>query len=321
MYLIRILISFLLFSMLTAIETIISSPVVITCEAPILETCVVIANDRINSIDDRIQIIGADMNVERFFSVTGFYALSKNINMKFIPSNIFMQMPNLAYFFAHDVQLEELPTNTFRECSKLLQISLQENKLRNLGEGFAEGCSKTLYLLDLSYNQLSALNANSFKGLTSLTVLNMNFNFIEVIEKGTFDNMPALSLITLDMNKISFIHPATFTSLTSLNSLVLTNNKIKVIKSGWFANKTYFERVNLKNNEIVAVDSKIFDTWMITNSNETQLKISYNLNLEGNDCIDMELKKISEKTIPYFKNSLNRCFVEYEENYYYKNFP
>jgi hypothetical protein len=311
--------SFLLPLLLSVLATL-SSAVEITCEAPLQTTCTVVSCGKINAINETVDVVGGEGSWQVYQTVTGFYALTRGISMKFIPSNIFKMMPSLEYFYAHDVDLEELPTDTFKKCSKLHQISLQENKLKTLGQGFAMGCSQTS-VLDLSYNQLTELNGNSFKGLSALTALNINYNYIEVINKGTFDTMPALSLISLDMNKISFVHPASFAILTSLNSLVLSNNRIKVVKSAWFGNKTYFERINLRNNDVSAVDPKIFDTWMVTNSNETQTRISYDLNLEGNECINMELRRVSEKTTPYFKNSLNRCFAEYEGNYFYKNFP
>lgn len=308
----------MLLALLTAT---VSEAVTINCEAPIDETCMVVGSDPINSAEDPLEITGSEFAFPIFYAVTGFYALpEKGIVMKFIPSNVFKMMPSLQYFYAHRVELEELPSDSFKKCSQLQQISLQENKLKTLGQGFAMGCSAAS-MLDLSYNQLTELNANSFKGLTNVSTLNINFNYIEVIQKGTFDNMPALSLIALNMNKISFVHPLAFTSLTSLGSLVLSNNNIKVVKSGWFANKTFFERVNLKNNRVIAVDPNIFDTWMVTNSNDTQALINYNLNLEGNVCANMELRGISVTTTPYFKTSLNRCFAEYEDDYFYKNFP
>ena len=153
-----------------------------------------------------------------------------------------------------------------------------------------------------------------------LTTLTINFNLIEVIGKGTFDTMPSLTLISMSMNKINFVHPSAFVALSNLGSLILHDNRIKVIKSGWFANKNFLATVNLQNNEISAIEPNFLREWTSSNSNTTK-SFNCELNLIGNICINTNMKEISEKTTNYYENSLYKCFLEYENNYFYRNFP
>ncbi|CAG9801815.1 unnamed protein product [Chironomus riparius] len=291
----------------------------IVCEAPLQTTCIAIEIEKIESINETIEIVGSENGAQYYPAVTGFYAISKDLDMQYIPSNIFKIMPNLEYFYAYEVNLKQLPTDSFKRCSKLHQISLAKNSIETLGQGFAIGCSNA-YLLDLSYNQITELTAASFKGLTSLTTLTINFNFIEVIGKGTFDTMPVLTLISMSMNKISTVHPNAFMKLSNLGSLVLNDNRIKVIKSGWFANKNFLATVNLQSNEISAIEPNFLTEWTSSNLNTTK-SFNYELNLMGNNCIKTNMKEISDKTTKYYENSLYKCFEEYENNYFFKNFP
>ena len=118
----------------------------IVCEAPLQTTCIVIENEKIESINETIEIVGSENGAQYYPAVTGFYAISKDLDIQYIPSNIFKIMPNLEYFYAYEVNLKELPTDSFKKCANLQQISLAKNLIKKLGQGFAMGCSNA-YLL------------------------------------------------------------------------------------------------------------------------------------------------------------------------------
>lgn len=68
------------FSVIAFIATCVTASNII-CEAPLQTTCIVIENEKIESIDEAIEVVGSENGAQYYPAVTGFYAISNDLDM------------------------------------------------------------------------------------------------------------------------------------------------------------------------------------------------------------------------------------------------
>ncbi|CAC5359192.1 unnamed protein product [Mytilus coruscus] len=81
--------------------------------------------------------------------------------------------------------------------------------------------------LNLAGNSITAIDANSLSGLTSLVSLNLNRNSISNIEADAFIDILSLKLIFLESNMLTTVSANIFGTTTNIKLLVLTNNPLE----------------------------------------------------------------------------------------------
>ncbi|XP_068150831.1 leucine-rich repeat-containing G-protein coupled receptor 5 [Drosophila tropicalis] len=117
--------------------------------------------------------------------------------------------------------IQEVPSNLCRQTPRLKSLELKTNSLKRIPN--LSSC-RDLRLLDLSSNQIDALQGKPFHGLKQLHDLLLSYNRIKAIPQDAFQGIPKLQLLDLEGNEIAFIHKEAFASFTALEDLNLGNN-------------------------------------------------------------------------------------------------
>ena len=112
--------------------------------------------------------------------------------------------------------------------------------------------------IDLSNNEIAALNNESFRNLFKLLSLRMEQNCISVVERGAFRDLVSLTNLDLSKNKLTHLHPQIFNSTHLLSNLVLSHNNLSAMPSAALEGLTNLSRLYLINNSIQVLDLEAF---------------------------------------------------------------
>lgn len=107
-----------------------------------------------------------------------------------------------------------------------------------------------LEFLDLAFNKIEILKANSFGGLLHLSVLDLESNRIGEIEAGAFSDLENLQILKLDHNRIKLLDGDAFSGLLAIESLSLSFNALENMNYKALANFSYLFQLNLENNRL-----------------------------------------------------------------------
>jgi hypothetical protein len=123
----------------------------------------------------------------------------------------------------------------------------------------------SLWVLDYSFNQISALESGHFTDLTALQVMNLSSNFISVINvsaqsTGLFSNLVQLSEIQLGGNLLTTDNLKTinFNLLVNLEKLNLTANRIVYVTNYLFYKLEKLTDLDLSYNQLRSIESNSF---------------------------------------------------------------
>ncbi|XP_033304813.1 adhesion G protein-coupled receptor A3 isoform X2 [Bombus bifarius] len=122
------------------------------------------------------------------------------------------------------------------------------NELQNIRDINLDSVSVELVQLDLSKNDIYAIEANIFKNLTNLKRLNLSQNDITFIGENSFDGLGNLERLDLSKNQISTIDAHTFSKLPNLKRLKLNENKLTTLMEGTFYGLKSLKQLDLSNN-------------------------------------------------------------------------
>jgi len=102
------------------------------------------------------------------------------------------------------------------------ELILEKNSIKSISSSF--NFYGKLSIVDLSYNQISALQRGDFASQEVLSVLLLSHNRISHIARGAFAELHNLKVLTLSFNNLESIHEYTFSKLKSLEKLDLSHN-------------------------------------------------------------------------------------------------
>lgn len=188
-----------------------------------------------------------------------------------------MRMTKLEKLDLTDNSLRTLNTNTFFRMQSLKTLILCKNHLVDIDDAINN--LPALELLDLSWNNITALSARSFKLL------------------------PKLRMLKLGYNAISSIDTDTFTVLTSLQSLELNNNPLHSI-DGVLSTLPTLRMLNIKNCLLQHFPKELPESVLFIDASENNLTnigqdIHHNaviLSLNDNDITEIEDGALSQLT-------------------------
>ncbi|XP_043117973.1 toll-like receptor 21 [Puntigrus tetrazona] len=128
--------------------------------------------------------------------------------------------------------------------------------------------------LNVSWNNITHIQGQSFHHLSKLTWLVLDFNNIASIHKDAFNNLQKLQKLNLSCNHISSLHRDVFSDLHNLTELLLGNNNLTYIDLFLFTNLTNLQILDLRKNHLKDFSSLVES---ITNlSSLIQLDLSFN---------------------------------------------
>jgi Leucine-rich repeat (LRR) protein len=178
--------------------------------------------------------------------------------------------------------LVALPSKLFSTCCQFLQeLRLDNNSLSGLAPGLFAGLEHLLVLnvsrneignpyltadtfssqvrlvaLDLSFNQLTRLDASLLKPLTALQLLDLSGNQITALSAGTFSAQHNLHILRLSRNRISTLNPQAFSGLSVLSTLALDHNALESLHKDAMRNCSGLVDLELQHNAFSAVPSE-----------------------------------------------------------------
>ncbi|XP_055525505.1 protein artichoke [Wyeomyia smithii] len=117
---------------------------------------------------------------------------------------------------------------------------------------------KNVKILDLSYNQLMALDEGIFVGCRRLQEILLDGNKLSTVPATSFKDLPALRVISLRNNLIENVSSESFTLANKLERIDLRYNRIHSLKPNAFANLQAMKELLLAGNLISTVDERAF---------------------------------------------------------------
>ncbi len=178
-----------------------------------------------------------------------------NNQINAISLNTFVEFYNLKEL---DMSLNKnikLEANSFRGLTKLEMLNLSGQSLYDWGdiknscvckldEKALHGLSN-LKTLNLSVNELTELNVNTFQGLTNLEHLNLNQTSLTQIKENTFQCLNKLQTLNLGYNYMSQVNEKMFKGLRNLKILNLYAHHLVELNAKAFFGLTSLEVLDL----------------------------------------------------------------------------
>ncbi|XP_032240179.2 adhesion G protein-coupled receptor A3 [Nematostella vectensis] len=112
--------------------------------------------------------------------------------------------------------------------------------------------------LDLSNNDITAINNKAFAGRKTLKELYLSRNKIANIDPGAFNGLEALNKLDLSNNELTVLSGQVFKGLRSLKNLILQGNKLNFINATVFPALRRLRRLNLSNNKFISIPDGTF---------------------------------------------------------------
>jgi len=143
-------------------------------------------------------------------------------DMKYFPSNIGTLLSNLKYIEGHKTNLSFLKRNQFKFMRKVGTI-------------------------DISSNQISSIDEDSFYDLPSLTILFLEGNKIKSLQPKLLHKSKKLEIFSVSENQIEVIPKDFFINNKKLKYVDFSENKLKTILVD-FTKMKQLPQLNLKEN-------------------------------------------------------------------------
>ena len=118
----------------------------------------------------------------------------------------------------------------------------------------------SLRALELNGNQLNDLPPQIFDALTSLETLDLSSNRLSDLPPKIFDTLASLRELLLSSNRLSDLPPKIFDALTSLETLILSRNQLSDLPPAVFDALTNLETLFLSSNQLKDLPPKVFNT-------------------------------------------------------------
>ncbi|RWS12680.1 chaoptin-like protein [Dinothrombium tinctorium] len=146
---------------------------------------------------------------------------------------------------------------------RLRRVDFSHNLLRRLMERLFDGIEQTLIELNLGYNLLGdqlnpIFSTNEFLQLHALRVLDLSFNQIRALDSNIFKGLKNLTYLTLEGNELKETPMSSLSSLTALQELNLGSNYINELSTAFPSALKNLKRLNLTNNQVHVVKSGVF---------------------------------------------------------------
>ena len=164
---------------------------------------------------------------------------------------------------ANDVTAEHL--------ALIINLNLSDQNIAALNAGDFDGLS-SLNSLALYKNTLSSLPADIFSGLSSLNRLDLGSNRLSGLPADIFSDLSSLTWLSLSFNQLSSLPVDTFSGLSSLNTLNLSYNKLSGLSADIFSGLSSLNTLNLSSNQLSSLSAGIFSDL----SSLTWLSLSFN---------------------------------------------
>lgn len=204
-----------------------------------------------------------DMEIKSIDAWNRVEKLRYECNMK--PSGITLRSLDLTHFpNLREMNLSALNTPKIdvvlgsNQETGVIRFDASHNQLQQSPSYTIYGLMPHLRHIDLSFNQITKLRLDDFKGATNLSTINYSHNGIGGLEPGVFGKMPNLTKIDLCNNYIIKLDADTFKANTKLEYVDLSGNQIDSMIPTVFHSNRNLMFLNLRNNPLKSFSYNIF---------------------------------------------------------------
>lgn len=167
-----------------------------------------------------------------------------NLSHNFLTAFNAKQFHNLTKLKALDLSHNNISECNLDECQLLRALNLSGNSLVSFE--YCGSC-ESLETLDVSHNKLTTLTLTN---LTNLKFMDMSCNELNAIDAGWLRNKSNLTDVIMACNRINVINKDLFSQLKSLRRLDLSHNDISDIDSETFNDLLNLQILDLSFNRI-----------------------------------------------------------------------
>lgn len=159
--------------------------------------------------------------------------------IRLLPDRIFMKNRQLTHLYLNANSLERLNASTFQGLMKLQMLDLSANNIVEVHKQAFQN-NINLKLVNLSYNSL-----HQFPDLaaTFLTTLDLSFNLINRLKANSLENMPMIVSLNLRDNQLQAL-PRSLQS-TTLKVLNVQRNRLVELHNNSFSELPSLQKIDL----------------------------------------------------------------------------
>lgn len=139
----------------------------------------------------------------------------------------------------------------------LLELRITNSNIPTIGQYSFWGLHN-LRIIDLSYNNLTSVVTDNFRGLINLTDLHLDHNSIDVMPSETFKHLPELRKLTLSYNQITTLAPRLFRMLLRLTYLDMSENPIEDLNPEVFKDIQHLRTFKCRRCRIRRINTHIY---------------------------------------------------------------
>lgn len=156
-----------------------------------------------------------------------------------------------------------LPSEIFCPLFNLRELNVTQNRLQDISNmGFSDwgngptapgkSCNTALEVLEMSYNEISALPDNGLSSLRALQKLFLQNNRISNVADRAFVGLSDLQILNLSTNALTALPPEMFQSSRDIKQIYLNNNSLSVLAPGLLEGLDQLQILDLSVNELTS---------------------------------------------------------------------
>ena len=146
---------------------------------------------------------------------------------------------------------------TAAHLALITSLNLSDQNITALKAGDFDGLT-SLNSLALYRNNLSGLPVDLFSGLSSLSRLDLGNNELSSLPADLFPELSSLEWLSLSFNQLSSLPTGVFSGLSSLRTLNLSYNKLSNLPVGIFSQLSSLNTLNLSSNQLTDLSTDLF---------------------------------------------------------------
>uniref|UniRef100_A0A8C7DWU7 TLR4 interactor with leucine rich repeats n=1 Tax=Oncorhynchus kisutch TaxID=8019 RepID=A0A8C7DWU7_ONCKI len=205
--------------------------------------------------------------------------------IELLQDSVFKSLTNLHYLHLESNQLSHIHRNAFSKLIKLRFLNLAQNKQAAVRNVFTFSQLRSLSTLLLSENEIQYVGNHVFQNLKKLSKLSLSNNNISRLESEALKGLSSVREFLMDGNKLEDIPAGLLDPLEQIEELDFSRNHISTVNPMAFKKLQHLRVLKLKDNRLTSLPGHIF----ALNSR------LYDLDLHGNnwtcDCRLSELKQ------------------------------
>ncbi|XP_044259139.1 protein artichoke-like [Tribolium madens] len=213
----------------------------------------------------------------------------------------------------YNANIHEIYHNAFSDLeSYLSRLSLKNNKLSSIEDYYFKGLHLTY--LDLSFNNISNINENSFIDCGTLETLILKNNFLSELPPNLFKrSLTSLTHLDISFNQILSLDNQIFFSLNSLFELRINNNYLNDLDKNILSENRNLAYLYINNNQFRGFHNLNLPTLSITFINASHNTINFfnfssNINIRT---LDLSSNGItSTKNVSLANATVNRLLLD-----------